>query len=144
MLSEKHRLKSRTWKVYLSTVKMYFHYFPHQRQMMWNASSDCSQSEMSHQRCFRVSETCLYKVYPFFMTSYWSKSKKTVQNLSFWLVDIIFSKKIRFVCFCCHALYLSVLNMHVSAEPERFYTYHICKERWAGPPFMLLYCIPQV
>lgn len=104
----------------------------------------CSQSEMSHQRCFSVSETCLYKVYPFFMTSYWSKSKKTVQNLRFWLVDIIFSKKIRFVCFCCHALYLSVLNMHVSAEPERFYTYHICKERWAGPPFMLLYCIPQV
>lgn len=40
----------------------------------------CSQSEMSHQRCFSVSETCLYKVYPFFMTSYWSKSKKNCKK----------------------------------------------------------------
>lgn len=73
----------------------------------------CSQSEMSHQRCFSVSETCLYKVYPFFMTSYWSKSKKTVQNLSFWLVDIIFSKKKSglcvFVAMHCILVYLTCM-----------------------------------
>lgn len=105
----------------------------------------CSQSEMSHQRCFSVSETCLYKgisvLYDIILIQ---EQKNCTKPELLACRHYFFKKKIRFVCFCCHALYLSVLNMHVSAEPERFYTYHICKERWAGPPFMLLYCIPQV
>lgn len=83
MLSEKYRLKSCTWKVYLSTVKMYFQYFPHQRQMMWNAGG-CGCTAHSQRCLIRDVSVYLKHVYIRYIRSLWHhtdpRAKKTVKK----------------------------------------------------------------